>query len=161
MKFNYFNFAKTIPTQVRWPFRQKKIIVPIVRWAIVALIAAMYVTFDLQEKVISLSVPFRGGIAILIGIFLGVGLEFFESFFKDFLTRRDYKRKGYFMCKTCNGNGWTPKSSRHWFFRIHKANHIHGTCNVCHGEGYVDWVQNVVGPRGQSVYDGVQSGPSP
>jgi hypothetical protein len=143
----------------RIPLKREKFITEIIKWSLIVLIAAMCVKLDINEKILSFSIPLKGLLCMLIGTVLGVSLEVTGSYFKDFLIKRRMKREGFFVCKPCNGNGWTPKSSRHWFLRLHKRNHTHGRCNTCGGRGYVDWIQNVVGVKGYSN-DNVGSGPT-
>ena len=144
----------------RIPSRREKFVTVIIRWGIIGLIVACGVSFDANEKLIALSIQYKAIIALLIGIVFGSTLEISMSYLKDFLIKRRNKKKGYFICKTCNGNGWTPKSSRHWFLRRPSIRSgIKGTCMICRGRGYVDWIENVVGSKGCNN-DTVGRGPS-
>jgi hypothetical protein len=129
--------------------------IEVIKLGLLVLLTFAFVTFKVVEIQLTYKIP---GL-ILIGITSGAGLEVLDLLFRDFLIKRRNKKKGFFICKTCNGNGWTPKSSRHWFLRIHKRNHTSGTCFICNGQGYVDWVQNIVGAKGYSNDNVVGSGP--
>jgi len=144
----------------RIPSRRERITTAVIRWGLVALIIGMSVNFDLNGKFISLTIPFKTILIISLGIICEITLEIVESYFRDFLIKRRIKKQGNIICKTCNGNGWTPKSSRYWFLRIHKRNHTSGTCVRCRGRGYVDWIQNVVGGSKGFSNDNVESGPA-
>jgi len=146
------------PWNIKIRTKKERVITEILRWGILVLITFLCIMFDIYERISPLSFFIRFALTILIGTSLGIFLGFSEIVFGDFLVRRRYRKQGYIMCKVCNGNGWTPKSSRYWFFRIHKRNHIKGTCVFCDGRGYVDWVQNVVGSKGYECDVG-SSGP--
>ena len=123
------------------------IVMKIITWGILSLLIVACVRFNINEKIISLSISYKMVVLVLIGIMGGIVFQVLDSIFKNFLIKRKYKKLGYYICRSCSGTGWIPKPSKLWFIRRSRKYQLSSRCKSCNGEGYRDWVQNVVGQK--------------
>ena len=76
-----------------------RIVVQIIKWGIVSLLIVACVRFNINEKIISLSISYKMVVLVLIGIMGGIVFQVLDSIFKNFLIKRKYKKLGYYICR--------------------------------------------------------------
>jgi len=54
-------------------------------------------------------------------------------------------KKGVYKCKECNGTGEIKKITNYVYAGIDHEIIQNINCKHCKGDGYLDWIENVVG----------------